>query len=239
MSTATTTPRSAAGSPTRPQHSVPTTSAGRGWARAGALAGLLGLVGIGASTAANAVYDEKIAGNAPAIVDKLADQTPALLVLHTSMLFAMALLVPFAAGLRRRLAEQTPAGSLIPDVAAVGMFLTSVACLMGTSLDTEFIFGVNADSDQLVPESGAFYGHWIGTVPWLWVGAGITGVAIAVAALRRAAAPRWLGWVGAVLGGLTLAFGLSPLQYMAGFTGPVVVLLIGLGFAFGDRDELT
>lgn len=236
MSTATTTtPRSAAGAPTRPQPTTP----GRGWAKAGALAGLLGMIGIGASTAANAVYDEKVAGNAPAIVDKLADQTPALLVLHTAMLFATVLVIPFAAGLRRRLAEQSPAGSLIPDVAAIGLILVSVAGLMGTALDTEFMFGVNADKDQLVPEAGAFYGHWIGTVPWLWVGAGVTGVAIAVAALRRAAAPRWLGWVGAVLGGLTLLLGVSPLQYMAGFTGPLVVLVLGLGFAFGDRDELS
>ena len=33
----------------------------------------------------------------------------------------------------------------------------------------------------------------------------------------------------------SLLLGLSPLQYMAGFSGPVLVLLLGLGFAFGDR----
>ena len=42
--------------------------------------------------------------------------------------------------------------------------------------------------------------------------------------------------VGALLGGLTLLVGISPLQYMAGFTGPVLVLVMALGFAFGDRD---
>ncbi|MBO9519985.1 MAG: hypothetical protein J7518_00495 [Nocardioidaceae bacterium] len=232
MSTATTPARSAATS-----HSATTT--GRGWAKAGALAGLFGMIGIGASTAANAVYDQKIAGDAPAIVEKLADQTPALLTLHTFMLLATVLLVPFAAGVRRRLAAQTRAGSLIPDVAALGLVLAAVAGLMGTALDTEFIFGVNAADDELVPEAAVFYGHWIGTVPWLWVGAGLAGVAIAVAALKQAAAPRWIGWVGAILGGLTLLVGISPLQYMAGFTGPLMVLVIGLGFAFGDRDELA
>ena len=50
---------------------------------------------------------------------------------------------------------------------------------------------------------------------------------------------RWLGWVGAVLGGLTLLVGISPLQYMAGFTGPILILVMGLGFAFGDRDDLS
>lgn len=233
MSTATTTTRTAATT-----HSA-TTTTGRGWARAGALAGLFGMIGIGASTAAGAVYDPKVAGDAPAIVEKLADQTPALLIMHTFMLFATILLIPFAAGVRRRLATQTRAGSLLPDVAALGLVLASVAGLMGTGLDTEFIFGVNAAEDDLVPETAAFYGHWVGTVPWLWVGAGLAGVAIAVAALKQAAAPRWIGWVGALLGGLTLLVGISPLQYMAGFTGPLMVLVIGLGFAFGDRNELA
>ncbi|MGO4255273.1 hypothetical protein [Marmoricola sp. RAF53] len=235
MTATTTTPRSAAGTPTRPQH----TTTGRGWARAGALAGLTGLIGIGASTAVDAVYDAKIAGDAPAIVEKLADQTAPLLVMHTAILLATVLMIPFAAGVKRRLAAQTPAGSLLPDVAAFGLVLVSVAGLMGTALDTEFIFGVNDPDAHLVPEVGVLYGHWVGTVPWLWVGAGVAGVAIAIAALRLGAAPRWIGWVGAVLGGLTLLFGISPLQYMAGFTGPLLVLLLGLGFAFGDRDELS
>ena len=42
-----------------------------------------------------------------------------------------------------------------------------------------------------------------------------------------------------MLGGITLLIGLSPLQYMAGFTGPVLVLVLGLGFAFGDRRVRT
>ncbi|MFC6343814.1 hypothetical protein ACFP8W_17645, partial [Nocardioides hankookensis] len=58
-------------------------------------------------------------------------------------------------------------------------------------------------------------------------------------ALRHAAAPTWLGWVGVVLGGVTLLVGLSPLQYMAGFSGPVLVLVLGLGFALGDRRRPT
>ena len=63
-------------------------------------------------------------------------------------------------------------------------------------------------------------GHWVGTIPWLWVGAGAAGVAVAVAGAAARRRPRWIGWVAAVLGGITLLFGISPLQYMAGFTGP-------------------
>jgi hypothetical protein len=41
--------------------------------------------------------------------------------------------------------------------------------------------------------------------------------------------------VSAVLGGLTLIAGVSPLQYMAGFTGPLWLLVVALGFTLGGR----
>lgn len=231
MSTATTpTPRSAASTP---NHSE---SAGRGWAYVGVAAGLSGILTIVASLGLGAVYDEENLGNAEKIVESLKDDTASLLVFHTFTMIACITLVVFAAGLRRRLSGQTRAGSILPDVAAGGLMLASVAGLMGSALDTEFIFGVNAPKGELVPEVGAMYGHWVGTVPWLWVGAGLAGVAVAVAALKQSAAPRWIGWVGAILGGLTLLVGISPLQYMAGFTGPILVFVMSLGFALGDRD---
>jgi hypothetical protein len=214
---------------------VPPT-ASRAWAYVGAAAGLAGIVGIQASLQIDAVYNEKYAGDADKITDRLGDYVPQLLTLHFAMTGAAVLLLVFAAGLRRRLRAQAPAGSLLPDVAAGGLLLTAVAALMGAGFTTEIVFGLQDDA-PLDPEFAAVVGHWIGTVPWLWVGAGLTGVAVAVAALRHAAAPRWIGWVGAVLGGITLLFGLSPLQYMAGFTGPVLVLVLGLGFAFGDRRQ--
>lgn len=218
---------------------VATSKPGSAWAVSGLLTGLLGMVGIAASTKIDAVYDPSIAGEPAAIAEKLATQTPALLVMHTTMLFAAVLAVPFAAGLRRRLGAQTLPGSLLPDVAAAGLVLVSVAGLMGTALDTEFIFGLNQKDAHVVPEVAVLYGHWTGTVPWLWVGAGITGVSVAAAALKHAAAPRWIGWLAAILGGLTLLVGVSPLQYMAGFTGPVLVLILGIGFAVGDRNNVS
>jgi len=218
-----------------PRRVAPTTS--RAWAYVGALAGLAGVVGIQASLQIDAVYNKRYAGDADLILDRLGDYVPQLLVLHFTMTGAAMLLLVFAAGLRRRLRAQAPAGSLLPDVAAGGLLLTAVAGLMGAGLTTEIVFGVTDDSSAIDAEFAAVVGHWIGTVPWLWVGAGLTGVAVAVAAIRHAAAPRWLGWVAAVLGGITLLIGLSPLQYMAGFTGPVLVLVLGLGFAFGDRQQ--
>jgi hypothetical protein len=205
----------------------------RGWALAGIGAGLAGLVSIQASLGLSVDW-ERTAGDADAMVADFADRVPTMVLFHTATLIALVLVTVFAAGLSRRLAQQAPAGSLLPSVASAGLLLVAVAALLGTGLDTQFMFGF-ADPETMVPESGAFYIDWVATVPWLWVGAGLTGVAVAVAALRHGAAPRWIGWVSAVLGGLTLLLGLSPLQYMAGFTGPVWLLVAAIGFAVGDR----
>lgn len=217
----------------RPRRIAPAVA--RTWAIVGAAAGLAGVIAIQASLTVDAVYNEKYAGDADSITDRLGDFVPNILALHFGTMIAAVLLLVFAAGLRRRLEAQAPTGSLLPTVAAGGLLLTSVAALMGGAFTTEIVFGLESSDVALDPEFAAVVGHWIGTVPWLWIGSGVTGVAVAVAALRHQAAPRWIGWVGAVLGGITLLFGLSPLQYLAGFTGPVLVLALGLGFAFGDR----
>ena len=222
--------------PTREERArrVPPTPS-RAWALTGLAAGVAGIVGIQASLGIDAVYDKKYQGDAEKISDRLGDQVPQLLTLHFGMVISALLLLVFAAGLRRRLEAQLPVGSLLPQVAVGGLMLTSVAALLGAGFTTEIVFGVTDDEIALDPEFAAVVGHWVGTIPWLWVGAGAAGVAVAAAALRHAAAPRWIGWTAAVLGGITLLFGISPLQYMAGFTGPLLVLLLGVGFAFGDR----
>ena len=224
---------------TRDERAQRVATGSRAWSAAGLGAGLAGVVAIQASLGIDAVYDKKYAGDADKIADRLGDTVPQLLVLHFGMVIAALLMLVFAAGLRRRLKAQAPIGSLLPDVAAGGLMLTSVAALLGAGFTTEIVFGVTDDAINMDSEFAAMVGHWVGTIPWLWVGAGATGVAVAVAALRHAAAPRWIGWVAAVLGGLTLLLGISPLQYMAGFTGPVLVLLLGIGFCFGDRRVRT
>jgi hypothetical protein len=214
-------------------------STSRAWAAAGVAAAVSGIVSIGASLGVDAVYHESAAGDPEKIVARLADQVPQLVVFHVATMVTALLLLVFAAGLKRRLEAQAPVGSLLPAVAASGLGLVSVAGLMGAGLDTEFIFGVGKSEANLVPEAAVVFGHWVGTIPWLWVGAGVAGVALAVAAIRHAAAPRWIGWVSAVLGVITLLFGVSPLQYMAGMTGPVWLLAISLGFLLGDRKKIA
>lgn len=213
----------------------PRSSSGRAWAFTGIAAGVASIFGIAASMQVDAVYSEEAAGDPQAIVDRLGELVPQILVFHTATMVSVVLLLVFAAGLRRRLADQLPGRSLLPDVAAGGLGLVAVAGLLGSGLTTEFVFAVSDDTTALVPETAVFFNNWIGTIPWLWVGAGVTAVSVAVSALRHGAVARWLGWVGVVLGGLTLVLGVSPLQYMAGMTGPLWLLITAMGLALGDR----
>ncbi len=207
--------------------------AARAWAWTGVAAGVLGVTSIQASMALSSNW-EAVAGDADAMVADLGTRGGTLLLFHTTTIVCALLLLVFAAGLKRRLDGQAPAGSLLPTVAGWGLVLTSVAGLLGSGLDTQFMFAVQ-DPSMMVAESGAFYGDWVATIPWLWVGAGLAGVSVGLAALRHGAAPRWIGVVGLALGGIALLAGVSPFQYLAGFVAPVWVLVTALGFALGDR----
>ncbi|MFC7363525.1 hypothetical protein [Nocardioides astragali] len=201
---------------------------GRGWAVAGLVSGMAGLVSIVASSLADGVYDTTVAGDAPGIVDRLADQVPQILVMHTAAMTSALLLLVFAPGLRRFIATRVPHGSLVPDVAAGGLMLASVAQLMGSALTTEFVSGLN-DPEQMVPETAVFFGHWIGTVPWLWAGAGASALALGRAGRQFGVVPAWLAWTSLVLGALTTLLSISPLQYLAGMTGPLWLTLAAIG----------
>ncbi|WP_454296345.1 hypothetical protein [Salana multivorans] len=205
----------------------------RTWAWTGVAAGLLGMATIQASMATSVDW-EATAGNADAMVADAASKQGAYLVFHLLGAVTMLLLPIFGAGLKRRLDQQGPAGALHGQVALVGLVLTSVALLIGTGLDTQFSLGLS-DPSAYVPESVAFYTDVVATIPWLWVGVGLSGLALSAASLRHGAAPRWLGIVSLVLGVLVVVAGISPFQYLAGFLGPVWVLLAALGFALGDR----
>lgn len=206
----------------------------RRWAAAGIGAGLAGIGTIVGSSMVNAVYDPDLAGDPQGITDKLADQTVQMLVFHTSALLSAVLLVAFGAGLLVRLRDGLGDRSAAPLVAFAGLLGTAVVAVIGSGLDTEFMFSVGSDEQIIEPVNAVMYNHWIGTVPWCWVLAGLTGLALHVAG-RAGAVPRWIGRVGLVLGGLTVLLGVSPLQYMAGMTGPLLVLVVAAGFRFGDR----
>src|SRR5687767_7802185 len=212
----------------RTHEKIPRTPEGQGWVFAGIGAAVAAVVSTVGSGMTNAVYDQTIAGDAAAITEKLADQSTSILVFHTAAMVSCLLLVVFAAGLRRRLVRSTPEDSLLPQVAASGLGLVSVALLLGSALTTEFVFGLQ-DPELLVPETVVFFGHWINTVPWVWAGAGLAALAVGLAGRSHSAFPAWLTWVSLVLGGLTTLVAISPLQYMAGATGPLWLLIVAVG----------
>ena len=224
----TTTTNAIPGGVTSPSDQEPQLAQERGWVYAGVGAGMAGMAALVGSSLADAVYQQDIAGDPAAITDKLADQTASILVLHVGGMVSALLLLVFAAGLRRRLVEQLPDRSLLPQVAATGLLLVSVAQLMGTALTTEFVFGLQKP-DDVVPEAAVFFGHWIGTVPWLWAGAGVAAIAVGIAGRRFGAVPGWLTWTSLTFGGITTLFGVSPLQYMAGITGTIWLTVAALG----------
>ena len=224
----TTTTNAIPGGVTSPTDQEPQLAQERGWVYAGVGAGLTGMTALVGSTLTDAVYQQGIAGDSAAITDKLADQTASILVLHVGGMVSALLLLVFAAGLRRRLTEQLPDRSLLPQVAATGLLLVSVAQLMGTALTTEFVFGLQKP-DDVVPEAAVFFGHWIGTVPWLWAGAGVAAIAVGISGRKFGAVPGWLAWTSLTLGGITTLFGVSPLQYMAGITGTIWLTVAALG----------
>lgn len=203
------------------------------WALTGLGAGVTGLGTIVASSMMTAVYDENLGGDTAKIAEELGEQVPQMIAFHVLGVVSAVLMVVFAAGLHRRLRATAPADSIAPAVATYGLLGTAFVLILGTGLNTEFIFGVG--NDELVsPDNAAFYNHWTGTIPWCWVLLGLSGLAL-FALSRSGAVAKWLGIVGLVGGGVTLLFGISPLQYLAGMTGPIGLIVVALGFLVGDR----
>ena len=99
-------------------------------------------------------------------------------------------MVVFAAGLFRRL-RANAADSLAPVVALVGLAGTAVVSIMGSGLDTEFMMPAGPGDASVDDASAAIYGHWIGTIPWLWTLAGLAGLA---SSRRPGRAPSRAGW---------------------------------------------
>jgi hypothetical protein len=215
----------------------PASRTSRSWAVAGIGAGLAGIASIVTTSMVDSVYTDEFAGDTTGIAADLQDKAPIMFAYHSIAMLGALLMVVFAAGLFRRLRTAMP-DSIAPVVAFFGLAGTAVVSVMGAGLDTEYMMAF-AQGDGIVDDANAaMYNHWIGTIPWLWVLAGLTGLALHVAG-RRGVSPRWIGRVGLVLGGLTVLLGVSPLEYMSGVTGALMVLVTAIGFTVGDRRYRT
>jgi hypothetical protein len=211
---------------------APTGRASTRWSQAGIGAGLAGLGIVVTTTMVNGVYDKDLAGHPDQIADKIAGQTGAMFAFHSIAVVAALLLIVFGAGLYARL-RAVAATSAAPVIALAGILGTAVVVILGSGLDTEFMMSLTQDDGSVDVYSTAFYNHWIGTIPWVWVLSGLAGLAT-YAVSRRGGVPRWIGRVGLILGGLTVLLGVSPLEYMAGVSGALWTLVTAVGFTVGD-----
>ncbi|GAA3803207.1 hypothetical protein [Nocardioides panacisoli] len=209
------------------------TTTDRRWALAGIGAGLAGIGSIITTTMVDGVYDQDLVGHPDLIADKIADERGWMFAFHSISMLGALLMIVFAAGLFGRL-KATVGVTTSTIVALAGLVGTAVVSVLGAGLDTEFMMSLSFDRDSVDDYNIAHYNHWIGTIPWLWVLAGLSGLAL-FAIARQGGVPRWIGRVGLVLGGLTALLGVSPLEYMSGVTGALLVLVTAIGFAAGDR----
>ncbi len=201
-------------------------SPARGWMIAGVGAALMSIAGLVISSGIDAVYADASKNNPERIADAILGSAGKAAIFHSATAIGALLLVVFAAGLRVFLARRTPETSILPQVASTGLILTAVVQIAGTSLDTEFTQGARGN---VTAGAITFYGHWVNTVPWYWAGAGLAGLAVAAAALRHAALPRWMALVSLALGAATTLFAVSPLEYMAAMSGALWLLIITIG----------
>lgn len=203
------------------------------WALSGLGAALAGIGTIVTSSAVGAVYNPSLT-TPEQIAAELETQTSWMFAFHSITVVGAILMVVFGAGLYRRLRARLSSESVLPLVAFAGMLGTAVVSILGSGLDTEFMRALASGGEGVTPTSATMYNHWIGTIPWLWTLAGLTGVSLHLAARLRAV-PRWIGTVGLIMGALTLLMGISPLEYMAGPVGVLWLLVTAIGFTAGDK----
>jgi hypothetical protein len=210
-------------------------SAGRGWAWAGAVAGLAG-IGMIVASGAVVVTEEALADNS-LVHEAVIDGDGAVWAFQVLCSTAALGITVFAAGLRRKLAAQAPADSLLPSLAAAGLGLVAAMLLVGGGISTELFWSLAQDADKVDSDTIGAHMAIFNTMSWVWAGIGLTTGVVAVAAIRHGSLPRWLGWFSAVVTVLVALTQLVPLQYMAAFVGAPWLLVAGIGLARAERAD--
>jgi hypothetical protein len=203
----------------------------RAWAFTGAAGGLIGLVGLFLGANLTADVGDGIKDNAQ-LVAAIAGHRDLAWLYQISAVTAAVCLVVFAAGLRRHLAMQEPAGSLVPAVAAAGVGLVAAAALIGGGICTELYWALG-EPERWDPDTIAAMVEIYNTIAWLWAGAGLAAAAAAVGGFRHGSVSRWLAGVSVLLALLVAATQVFPVQYAALFPGALWVIVAGLGLAAG------
>ncbi|MET7402513.1 hypothetical protein ABZS66_54435 [Dactylosporangium sp. NPDC005572] len=212
---------------------TPLTTTSRTWALCGALGGLIALVGLLVGADLTGGVGDGIKDNA-LVVAEIAGKRNYVWLYQVVSAAAAGLIVVFAAGLRRHLAAQEPAGSLVPGVAGAGLGLVAAVLLVGGGMSTELYWALG-EPERWDPDTIAAMVEIYNTIAWVWTGAGVAALAVAVGGFRHGSVARWLAAVSAVLAVLVFATQAYPAQYAALFAGALWVIVAGLAFTFGGR----
>lgn len=196
--------------------SIAITAARANGIRIWAVAGILAVAG---SLGAVALFDTE---------RSIANQDVRLRVTVAFGMIGVAGLVVFAAGLRRYLEEQLPVGSSLGRIAQMGCLLMAgtsfLACLLRV-VAAQYTHRITGNADIVVRnlldelDTGAF------------AALALVMPAIAVAAIRFGALPRWLGWVSAVVGLFVAAVSVGGQTAGAYLPGAAWLLLMSLVLA--------
>lgn len=196
------------------------------WGHAGLAAGLLALFTFIVLTGAVGLSDGAYADN-DVLLAELADGKEPFIWMWQTATFVLALLVVvFGAGLRRRLAAQSPAGSIAPDLAFAGMGLVAALTLVGGGISTEMFHSL-LHADEIDPDTVGAHFALFNTMAWVWAGGALTSGAVAVAGLRHGSFGRGAARTAAVMTVLVVVTQVLPFQYLA--TLPITIFLLVAG----------
>ena len=200
---------------------------GRGWTWAGICAGVNGLLTF---VVAGGVYAEKedMIDNVR-VVDAVHGAANLVWAYQVLGVATAAALVIFALGLKRRLEQQEPVGSLTPSVASSGLVLTAAMCLVGSGICTELFHSLRhaseTDPDTIAANLGIF-----NTMGWVWAAAGLATASVWSAA-RRGSVGRGLGRASLAATALIVLTQVTPFQYMALLPAALWLVYAGISFA--------
>ncbi|WP_433378265.1 hypothetical protein ACQPZX_11370 [Actinoplanes sp. CA-142083] len=214
---------------------VPVATAGRGWTVAGVLAGVVGFAALVLESSLAVFSQESVYADASKMYTESYDNRFVIAAVLPMLVFSGLTAVVFGAGLRRWLAAQSPAGSLLPDLAGWGTVLVAALTLAGSGPVTEVFFQVIHEYNPADPDIAMSLQRLMDTLPWVWTGLLLTTISVTWAALRHGAAPRWLGWVSALFSLLMIAVNVLPQQYLTGYLGAIWLVVAGAAFGLRRR----
>jgi hypothetical protein len=207
----------------------------RGWAYAGLFGGIGSFLFFLGPASMLSPSQDSYADNAKVLAE-LEGKAGWVWAFQTGGVTLALLLIVFAVGLRRRLAGQEPAGSLVPDLAGLGLILMAIMTLVGTGISTE-MFHALRHTDEVDPDTISAHLAIYNTLAWVWAGGLLTTGAMAVAGLRHGSVSRRIGLFAAVMSVLVAVTQVLPIQYLAVL--PMSIFLIVCGFSMVRTESVS